>query len=177
MSKIKRFFRRKSLLRNIILGILVVVTVGAAVGGVVALTRNADKIEAELSYTSVGWTKYRVGGLDGQGNFDGTQEAIYTKDAFECQGLNVDLDFDAEVSYEIFFYNQDNIFVHKTGRLTGSFVEADVPFIAKYARIVVTPDDDSNVMWHEVLFCISLRLLATSFWLGRARCKPFLGIV
>ena len=149
MSKIKRFFRRKSLLRNIILGILIVVTVGAAVGGVVALSRNTDKIDEALTYKSIGWTKYSIGGLASNGAYMSTDQSIYTEKAFECQGLNVTPIFDSEVSYQIYFYDQNNEFVHTTGRLTGTFVQDSVPFFAKYARIVITPNDDNKVTIFE----------------------------
>lgn len=150
MSKIKRFFRRKSLLRNIILGILVVVTVGAAVGGIVALTRNTDKIDEALTYKSIGWTKYSIGGLaPSNGAYMSTDKSIYTAKAFECQGLNVTPVFDSNVSYEIYFYDQNNEFVHTTGRLTGTFVQDSVPFFAKYARIVITPNEDNKVTIFE----------------------------
>ena len=151
MSKITNFFKRKSLLRNIIVGILIVVTVGAAVGGIVALTRNTDKIDDALTYKSIGWTSYKIGGLaPSNGEYMSTDASVYTKKAFECQGLNVTPVFDNDVSYEIYFYDQNNKFVHRTGLLTGAFIQDSVPFFAKYARIVVTPNDDNKVTIFEL---------------------------
>lgn len=151
MSKIKRFFKGKSLLRNIIVGILIIVTIGAAVGGIVALSRNTDKIDEALTYKSIGWTSYKIGGLaPSNGEYMSTDASVFTKKAFECQGLNVTPVFDNDVSYEIYFYNQNNEFVHRTGRLTGAFVQDSVPFFAKYARIVVTPNEDNKVTIFEL---------------------------
>ena len=80
-----------------------------------------------------------------------TDQSIYTKNAFECQGLECSLVFDNNISYQIYFYDQNNDFVHTTGKLTGAFVKDSVPFFAKYARIVITPDDDDKVGKLEVL--------------------------
>lgn len=149
MSKISNIFNGRRWLRNLLIAVLILVTVGGIVGGVVALTRNTDKIDDALTYKSIGWTKYGIGGLDSNGNYKSTDQSIYTKKAFECQGLNVTPEFDKDVSYEIFFYDQNNKFVHTTGRLTGAFVQDSVPFFAKYARIVITPNDDNKVTIFE----------------------------
>ena len=150
MSKFKHFFRGRKWLRNLVTILLCLVVVGGVVGGVVALTRNTDKIEDALTYTSYGWTHYRVGGLDSNGNYMSTDQSLYTKDAFSCQGLNVTPVFDNTISYQIYFYDQDNVFVHTTGRLTGTFTQDSIPFFAKYARIVITPNDDNKVTIFEI---------------------------
>ena len=51
----------------------------------------------------------------------------------------------------MYFYDQNNEFVHTTGKLTGAFVQDSVPFFAKYARIVITPNDDNKVSMLEVM--------------------------
>ena len=149
MSKIKHIFRGRKWLRNLVTILLCLVVVGGVVGGVVALTRNTDKIEEALTYKSIGWTKYSIGGLATNGAYMSTDHSIYTEKAFECQGLNVTPVFDSDVSYQIYFYDQNNEFVHTTGRLTGTFVQDSVPFFAKYARIVVTPNNDNKVTIFE----------------------------
>ena len=149
MSKISNIFNGRRWLRNLVIAVIILAVVGGIVGGVIALTRNTDKIDDALTYKSIGWTKYGIGGLDPNGNYKSTDKSIYTKKAFECQGLNVTPEFDKDVSYEIFFYDQNNEFVHTTGRLTGAFVQDGVPFFAKYARIVITPNDDNKVTIFE----------------------------
>ena len=149
MSKIKQLFRGRKWLRNLVTILLCLVVVGGVVGGVVALTRNTDKIDEALTYKSIGWTKYSIGGLASNGSYMSTDQSIYTEKAFECQGLNVTPVFDSTVSYQIYFYDQNNEFVHTTGRLTGTFVQDSVPFFAKYARIVITPNDDNKVTIFE----------------------------
>jgi len=149
MSYISNIFNGRRWFRNLLIVVLILLTVGGIVGGVIALSRNTDKIDDALTYKSIGWTKYGIGGLDSNGNYMSTDKSIYTKNAFECQGLNVTPDFDSQVSYQIYFYDQNNEFVHTTGRLTGAFVQDSVPFFAKYARIVITPNDDDKVTIFE----------------------------
>lgn len=150
MSKLGNFFSGRKWLKILLIGALILVTCGGLFGGIVALSRNTDKIDHAMTYKSVGTTKYSIGGLDSKGNYMSTDKSIFTKKAFECQGLNVTPNFDTDVSYQIYFYDQDNKFVHTTGSLTGAFVQDSVPFFAKYARIVITPKDDNKVTIFEV---------------------------
>ena len=141
---------RKGWWKPVIAAILCIgVIVGAGFG--IASLVKPDKVDNLLTYSTLSITKFRVGGLDGNGNYMNTDQSIYTKDAFECQGLNCTLDFDNEISYQVYFYDQNNEFVHTTGKLTGAFVQDSVPFFAKYARIVITPNDDNKVSMLEVM--------------------------
>ena len=50
MSKVGSFFRDRRWLRNLLIGVLIVVTFGGVIGGVFALSRNTDKIDDALTY-------------------------------------------------------------------------------------------------------------------------------
>lgn len=129
--------------------ILIVVLCLAILGGiagVVAWTQSDKFDQKDLSYVG----KYEVGGLDSNGSYMSTNASIYTKKPIECQGLNCNLVFDTTISYQLYFYDQNNEFVNTTGRLTGTFGEDGVPFFAKYVRIVITPNDDDKVTSLEV---------------------------
>ena len=129
--------------------ILIIVLVLAVVGGgIFGIVKLAD--QGKFDYKKISNLAYGIGGLDGSGKYMNTDQSIYTKDAFECQGLNCTLVFDNDISYQIYFYDQNNEFVHTTGKLTGAFVQDSVPFFAKYARIVITPNDDNKVSLLEV---------------------------
>ncbi len=136
-------------MKKIILTILVVLlclgAVGGSIFGILKLTDTGKFDTKKISNTS-----FSVGGLDSNGKYMNTNASIYTKEAFECQGLEVSLDFDNEIEYQIYFYDQNNDFVHTTGKLSGAFVKDSVPFFAKYARIVVTPKNDDVVSKLEV---------------------------
>jgi len=132
-------------MKKVILIILVVVLalgiLGGGIAGIIKLVDSDKFDQKELSHIGM----YDIGGLDTAGNYMSTNASIYTKDPFECQGLNCTLSFDSVVTYQLYFYDQNNDFVHTTGQLTGAFVEDSVPFFAKYARIVITPKEDDKV--------------------------------
>lgn len=136
----------KKIIITILLVVLCLGIVGGGIAGIVKLTDTG-----KLDTKTISSTKFSVGGLDSNGKYMNTNASIYTKEAFECQGLEVSLDFDNEIEYQIYFYDQNNDFVHTTGKLSGAFVKDSVPFFAKYARIVVTPKNDEVVSSLEVL--------------------------
>lgn len=131
------------------LALIILLSIGI-IGGVVAggMWLSDDEVFATKTLST---TKFSIGGLDSKGQYVETEDSIFTKDVFECQGLECTLDFDSAISYQIYFYNDDNDFVHKTGTLTDTFVAESVPFFAKYARISITPDEDDKVGLTEVL--------------------------
>lgn len=135
----------KKIILTIVVVILCLGAVGGSIFGILKLTDTGKFDTKKISNTS-----FSVGGLDSNGKYMNTNASIYTKEAFECQGFEVNLDFDNEVEYQIYFYDQNNDFVHTTGKLSGAFVKDSVPFFAKYARIVVTPKNDDVVSKLEV---------------------------
>ena len=124
------------------IGLGILLTVGAVVG-ISALTRKSEETRKEIN------PKYAIGGLTEQGKYLETEESIYTKDAFECQGLDIELDFRSNVSYRVFFYNEDSEFVSSTSKLIANYDEETTPVVAKFARIVITPNDDTEIKWYE----------------------------
>ena len=126
--------------------VLILAAVGGGTAGIISLV-DSDKFDTK----NISDLSFGIGGLDSAGKYMSTDKSIYTKDAFECQGLSVSLEFDSEISYQIYFYDQNNDFVHTTGKLESAFVSDSIPFFAKYARIVITPDDDEKVTTLEVL--------------------------
>lgn len=134
----------KKIILTIITVLLCLGILGGGIAGIIKLT------DGSMDTKKISSTKFTVGGLDTNGKYMNTNASIYTKDAFECQGLEVSLDFDNTIDYQIYFYDQNNDFVHTTGRLTGAFVKDSVPFFAKYARIVVSPKEDDVVTALEV---------------------------
>ena len=130
--------------KTVLIAILVLGVLGGTVG-LISWTTSNDFDKKDISSLA-----FSIGGLDGTGAYMDTNTSIYTKEAFECQGLNVTLDFDNMVEYEIYFYDQNNDFVHTTGTRTNAFVDTEMPFFAKYARVVVTPTEDDVVSALEV---------------------------
>jgi len=129
--------------KNIGLGCLAGVLGIGAVMGVGALLNREEDLTKTINPT------YAVGGLTEDGRYLETEGSIYTKNAFECQGLDVTLDFDNNVSYRIFFYDEDTDFISATEKQTGNYDETTTPVFARYARIVITPNDDDKISIFE----------------------------
>ena len=124
------------------IGLGILFTVGAVIG-ISALTSKSEETTKEIN------PKYAIGGLTEDGKYLETEESIYTKDAFECQGLDIEMDFKNNVSYRVFFYDEDTNFISATEKLTENYDESTTPLISKYARIVITPNDDDKISWYE----------------------------
>lgn len=121
--------------RNIVITIVVVLLTFGVISGVATLFDSETKTVHPL---------FVVGGIDDtNGEHVDTEGSIYTKDAFECKGLAVQLDFDAHITYQAFFYdNLDNYI--SASPVYDQGAELDVPENAVYARLEVTP------IWEEI---------------------------
>lgn len=140
----KKLFKNKSLWKKIGIGAVAGVLGLGAVMGVGALLDKEDETMKSISPT------YAVGGLTEDGAYLDTKASIYTENAFECQGLDIDMAFKHDISYRVFFYDEDNDFISATTKQTGNYDENTTPSIACYARIVITPNDDDEIKWHEI---------------------------
>ena len=82
--------------------------------------------------------EFERGELDKNGQHVASKRAVYTKNAFECIGLKCKPDFDGHLSYSVFYYDVNDIFIDSVTGITGTY-EYDHPF-ATHARIVIYPD-------------------------------------
>ena len=134
-----------------ILSIVLLCAVGfGAIMGISALSKKLNE-ETTIIHPS-----FEVGGLGADGKYVDTDESIYTKDSFECQGLEVKLDFDSNVTYQAFYYDELDKFISATPVYEES-LKLSVPADAIYARLVVTPiwgddvdKDDRVCHWYNV---------------------------
>lgn len=101
---------------------------------------------------------WEIGGLTSTGKYTETKKSIYTKESFSCDGLKTILDFDSNIKYQVFFYDEKDVFISATEVLTES-KEHEVPENAELARIVITPiwgsdvkKDDQVIKWHDNWF-------------------------
>ena len=142
----KRKFNFKSMKtwkKALVIGLAGLTLVGA-IAGLSTLFREDEET------TKVIKPKYEIGALTDTGRYLETNESIYTKDAFECQGLDIDLAFDNNISYRVYFYDKDNDFYASTTLLTDNYDEKITPLEAVTARIVITPNDDQKISWYEI---------------------------
>ena len=143
MAKMRNIFKQKKTWKNALLIGLACITLVGAVVGLSALFRKSEETTKVINPT------YAIGGLTEQGTYKETEESIYTEDAFECQGLDIELDFRSNVSYRVFFYNSNNEFLSATSKQTANYDERTTPVFAQYARIVITPNEDEEIKWYE----------------------------
>lgn len=125
------------------IGLGILLTVGA-VFGISALVSKSEETTKEIN------PKFSIGALTEDGKYSESKESIYS-DAFECQGLSVQLAFDHNISYEIFYYNKYSDFISSTGILTENYNTVDnlMPANTVFARIEITPTEDSSISWYE----------------------------
>lgn len=134
--------------KNILsIGLAVLVLFGA-VGAVASFATNDSKPAGAV---------FKVGGLDPEtGEYIKSKTSIYTEKVVECQGLKVKPEFESDVTYQIFWYNEDEIYFGCTEKTTNpnTVFAGPVPECAKYCRIVIYPsqldEDDKQIKDFEV---------------------------
>ena len=138
--------KRSDTVKWVIIFLLVIGIIGA----VVALFVQMDR---QTTVTELGPEAYKVGALDAEGNEADADTSIVTRKAFTTDGLKVELADDAKVTYELFFYDEENSFISSTGALSTDFLGLTVPINAETAKIVITPveDEDGKVSLTEVI--------------------------
>ena len=152
------FYKIKSLpWRSIVAGILVVAAVIGSVVGLSALFGAKTKTVSSGSFA--------IGAINEEtGVYMESKTSIYTKDVFECQGLVIEPDFEATGTYQVFYYGEYKTFLGATEPMkatAGTYERGDEFPIAKYARIVITPEtpvdedgkveDDFKIHWYNKL--------------------------
>lgn len=109
---------------------LAVLLIVGALSGLLFLFRG-DSVDIRPS-------AFKIGGLNEEGKYEKRTDAIYTEKAFSCQGLKITPAFDAEVEYQIFFYDEDDRFLEATEVLTGAYSEERL--LPSYARVMIFAD-------------------------------------
>lgn len=81
---------------------------------------------------------FSVGSLDENGKYVENDQAIFTEEAFACQGLRIKPDFKAKLVYDVYYYDYDENLVEAITGLSEVYDE-DNP-LATFCRIVIHPD-------------------------------------
>lgn len=145
-----KFKTRKTISQ--VLSIILVCALGlGAIFGVSALSKKLKEDTKVIHPT------FEVGGINAAGKGDKDMNgSVYTKDSFECKGLEVKLDFDAKITYQVYYYDDLDNYISNSSVYEAS-AAMSVPAEAVYARIVVTPiwdedvkTDDRVCHWYDV---------------------------
>lgn len=95
---------------------------------------------------------FERGKLSADGKYVESMTTLYTPDKIECCGLNVSFDFEHTGEYQIFWYNEDDLFLHSEA-ITDAPFNGPVPDLAKYCRIViypVLPEGEEEISWFDI---------------------------
>lgn len=148
-NKSKRFRWKRIQWKKVISAALAVLLVVGAIAGIAVLASKDTKTISSFVFAR--------GSIDANGNHVKTDTSIYTKDMFECQGLTIDPDFTAAGTYQVFYYATDEMFIGATEVMNANdpvYVKGDTFPLAKYCRVVITPDDggdsDFSVKFYNV---------------------------
>ena len=136
MSYSRNYRNVQPMPRRTVNGKTVFVTVVIVLLALAALVGLNNVLAADTKTINPAFTN---GSINEIGDYVKSDSSIYTKGFIECKGLETELDFDSNVTYQVFFYDEDKKFVSATEEL-GVQDRYDIPETAEYARIVITPD-------------------------------------
>lgn len=139
MAKIK--INWKNLLVGLVVGIAVIFS-GAAFA-------KASRLETTKE---VGLTAWNVGSVTAEGKIDTTEKANIVTDLFKAEGLEVDLDEEANATFVVHFYDEDkNYLADKTTTELSADYVCNVEGV-EYARVELLPgaDEDGEVSIFEL---------------------------
>ena len=124
--------------------------VGVVAGGAYGIKKIHDRANEDLKTIN---PTFHVGGLDENGEYIDTNESLYSE-PFDVKGLQTSLDFENDIKYEIYFYEND-VYKGKSNLLDSEFDYYDcgddiirsgklsygyVPFsLIDKARVVIYP--------------------------------------
>ena len=125
--------KRKSKFKTALVAVLVVALTLGAFGFVLsAFNRNSSKLD------------YSLGALDEEGRYEKSNKSIYTKDAFEFDTVKITRDFESDVTYQLFYYDELDKFV-SSSEIIDESAEFTAPEGARYARLVIYPTFDAEL--------------------------------
>lgn len=147
MKKYRNFKNRINWKAVILAAVSVALVAALAVTGITLFNKNDKDSDGYVQVEP----KFTIGGLSSTGAYVETNASLYTKEAIEADSVRVKLEFDSNVKYQLFFYDEDGNFVN-AGTLLASGSTTDIPEGATCFRIMITPvwgedveEDDQKV--------------------------------
>lgn len=111
------------------------------------------KLDRQTTTTTIGGEAYSIGLIDENGDYKEGDTAIYMRKAITTDGLKCELKDDANIKYQLFFYDKDGEFISASAELTADYDRTNIPETAESVKIMITPieDEDGKVSLMEVL--------------------------
>lgn len=121
----------------------------ACLAGVIGL---AVKLDRQTTTTTLGGEAYSIGMIDETGAYKESTASIYTRKGISVEGLKCELQDEAKIKYQLFYYDKDGKFVSASSVFESDFDGSSVPEKAELVKIVITPtaDEDSKVSFTEI---------------------------
>lgn len=127
--------KRKNQVKSIATAVISIALVVAVIAGLgVLFTRETKRVSP---------TVFSVGGMNAAGEYVKVTNSIYTKDFIECDGLAIEPDFEAQGTYQVFYYDENKQFIGATDvmdSVDGVYNKAETYLFAHYCRITITPE-------------------------------------
>ena len=84
---------------------------------------------------------YDIGTIDSTtGKYVASEKSIYMEEMQTVEGLTIEVDEDAQVTYRVAYYNEDKVFISMTDALSGDLDAETIPESASYFRVIITPN-------------------------------------
>ena len=121
------------------------------------------KLDRQTTTTTLGGEAYEIGLLNAEGKEEKGETAIRTRKGVTVDGLKCELEKDAKIKYQLFFYDKDGKFLSSSGALTADYDGKSIPEGAETVKIMITPtaDEDGKVSLIEVLGYANLLTVTT----------------
>ena len=116
----------------------------------VGLIAVAVKLDDSIKTRDVSVTEYTIGALGDTGKEKEDTGSIVTEDFINVSGLTITVKEDANVTYKLYFYDEEKEFISATEELDTDTNSTTVVEGAKYFKIVITPTGDSEISNLEI---------------------------
>lgn len=93
---------------------------------------------------------YSIGLLDEQGEYEQGTTSIYLKDYTSVDGLTIEVQDKATITYSLFLYDENKDLVEIKADLSSNFDGSELSDSVKYFRVMITPTNDAEVSLFEV---------------------------
>ena len=79
------------------------------------------KLDRQTTTTTIGGEAYSIGTIDETGEYAEGDTAIYLRNGITTDGLKCELADDAQIKYQLFFYDADGAFLEASEELTSDW--------------------------------------------------------
>ena len=84
---------------------------------------------------------YDIGIIDATtGKYVASEKSIYMEEMQSIDGLTIEVEEDAQVTYKVAYYNEDKVFISMTDALSEDLATDTIPESASYFRVIITPN-------------------------------------